>query len=106
MSDPAKLWLIEDYLLNGSDVGAVIAQWPLTVEVTPTQAMVEAVLSRMGSHVRQRNGIKGVHLINADREVYFKWDIHDYFEDHAFQTRRANRRKRARDVSEGADRGT
>lgn len=54
MSDPAQLWLIEDYMLEGSEVAAIIAQWPLTVEVTPTQAMVEAVQSRMGSHVRQR----------------------------------------------------
>ena len=99
MSDPAKLWLIEDYLLKGSAVGAIVAQWPQVVEVTPTQAMVETVQSRMGSHVRQRNGIQGVQIINADREVYFKWDIHDYFEDHAFQTRRENRQKRARDAA-------
>ena len=99
MSDSAKLWLIEDYMLKGSDVDAIVAQWPLTVEVTPTQAMVEVVQSRMGGHVRQRNGIKGVHLINADRELYFKWDIHDYFEEHAFQTRRDMRHKRARDAA-------
>jgi hypothetical protein len=96
MSESATLWLIEDYLLKGSEVGAIVAQWPQSMEVTPTQAMVEAVQSRMGGHVRQRNGIRGVQLINADREVYFKWDIHDYFEDHAFQTRRENRQKRER----------
>lgn len=99
MTESAKLWLIEDYLLTGSEVGAVAAQWPQSTGVTPTQAMVEAVQSRMGGHVRQRNGIQGVQLISADRDVYFKWDIHDYFEEHAFQTRRENRQKRARETA-------
>ena len=86
---------ISGYLIKGSEIGAIVAQWPQSMEVTPTQAMVEAVQNRMGGHVRQRNGVQGVQLISADREVYFKWDIHDYFEEHAFQTRRENRRKRA-----------
>jgi hypothetical protein len=96
MSEPAKLWLIEDYLLKGSEVGAIVGQWPQSMEVAPTQAMVEAVQSRMAGHVRQRNGVQGVQLINADREIYFKWDMNDYFDDHAFQTRRKSLQQRAR----------